>query len=404
MNAHPAFRTDPFLPARPVEAPDPAAPQIVPPKATRFVWRDPSAIPTRRFIYARHYARGFVSVTAAPGGLGKSSLAIAEAISIGTSRNILGVIPWERTPVWYVGLEDPLEEYERRVAAVALHHRIPGEEIGDGLFLDSGRDQDFVVATETRTGTKIIEPIVAAMIENIRRHGIGVVIVDPFVACHAVSENDNSKLEKVTRVWAQIANETNCAVELVHHFRKSNGVSEPSADDVRGASAIIGAARSVRILGGMSKDDADRAGVKDRLRYFSVNYGKANLFPRSEDLLWRRMVSVSLGNGGGRPDDEIGVATPWTWPNASDGLLLEDTRKVQDAVAAGEWGADVRSSDWVGHPVAGALRLDLNKKSDKSRVQSLVRAWLDSGALKHGQKHDQRNGRLRPIVVCGERV
>ena len=88
-----------------------------------------------------------MSVTAAPGGLGKSSLEIAEAVAIGTGRELIGVAPSEVAPAWYMGLEDPLEEYERRVAAIALHFGIAGPEIEAALFLNSGRDQNFVIAT-----------------------------------------------------------------------------------------------------------------------------------------------------------------------------------------------------------------------------------------------------------------
>lgn len=374
-------------------------------KATPFVWRNPHLIPARRFLYGRHIARGFVSVTAAPGGVGKSTLELAEAIAIGTGRDLLGVRPWERAPVWYLGLEDPLDEYERRVAAIALHYGIPGEEIEAALFLDSGRDQDFVIAHEEKNGVKIVEPIFAAIVDNIRRHGIGLVIVDPFVASHAISENDNTRLEKVTRAWARIANETNCAVELVHHFRKSgNGGGEPTVDDVRGASSIVGAARSVRILAGMSQDQADQAGVKDRFRYFAATFGKANLFPRSESLDWFHMTSVSLGNGGSRPDDEIGVVTPWKWPNALDGLHVADLRKVQDAVAAGEWAENIQSKDWVGYAVATALGLNADDKRDKSRIKAMLRTWIANGALRRDRAFNVKEGRERPVIICGAKV
>ncbi len=372
-------------------------------KATPFIWRDPRSIPPRRFLYGRHFARGFVSLTAAPGGLGKTALELSEAIAIGAGRNLLGVMPGERTPVWYMGLEDPLDEYERRVAAIALHHAIPGNEIEAALFLDSGRDQNFIIATEEKNATKIIEPVISAIVDNVQRHGIGLVIVDPFVACHAVSENDNAKLEKVTRAWAQIANATNCAVELVHHFRKSSG-GEPTADDVRGASAIVGAARSVRILTGMSQDQADEAAVKDRFRYFGVSFGKANLFPRSETLDWFHMASVSLGNGDGRPDDEIGVVTPWEWPSALDGLHVADLRKVQEAVAAGDWAENIQSNDWVGHAVAGAIGLNAEDKRDKSRIKVLLRTWIANGALKRERAINVKEGRERPVIICGARV
>ena len=372
-------------------------------KASRFVWREPATIPPRRFLYGRHFARGFVSVTAAPGGLGKSSLELAEAIAIGTGRELIGVTPSETAPVWYMGLEDPLDEYERRVAAIALHFGISGRAIEAALFLDSGRDQDFVIAREEKTGIKIAEPIVDAIVENVRRHGIGLVIVDPFVASHAVSENDNTRLEKVTREWARVANVTNCAIELVHHFRKSGG-SEPSADDVRGASAIVGAARSVRILSGMSQEQADQAGVKDRFRYFGVSFGKANLFPRSETLDWYHMASVALGNGGGRPDDEIGVVTAWKWPNALDGLHVADLHKVQDAIAAGEWAESSLAKNWAGYAVAQTLDLDPDDKSHKARIKSLLRTWIKNGALKIESRHVNRDGREKPFVTIGSRL
>jgi AAA domain len=392
MNATTPFRTEKFDPNR----------QVSSLKATRFKWREPSAIPPRRFLYGRHSIRGFLSVTAAIGGLGKTSLILLESTALGTGRNLLGVTPWEQAPVWYMGLEDPLEEYERRVAALALHYKISGDEIERALFLDSGRDQDFVIAAEERSGTKIFEPIVNAIVENVKQHGICQIVVDPFVACYAVSENDNARLEKVTSAWARIANETNCSVELVHHFRKSGNV-EPTADDVRGASSIVGAARSVRILAPMSKEQAESSGVADRFRHFSMSYGKANLFPRSESLDWIELVSVSLGNGGMRPHDEIGVATRWQWPNALDGLHVADLDKVQDKIASGEWAENVQASNWAGRAVAEVLDLNADDKAVKARIKSLLKTWIKNKALKVEPRHSARDGRERPMVIVGLR-
>lgn len=39
---------------------------------------DPDALPARDFIYGPNYIRAFVSFTAAPGGLGKSTLVLIE--------------------------------------------------------------------------------------------------------------------------------------------------------------------------------------------------------------------------------------------------------------------------------------------------------------------------------------
>src|SRR5206468_3445518 len=73
-------------------------PKSRPPKiaATPFVWRDPATIPPRAWLYGRHYIRKFVSCTVAPGSLGKSSLALVEAIAIAKNLPLLGITPTEQ--------------------------------------------------------------------------------------------------------------------------------------------------------------------------------------------------------------------------------------------------------------------------------------------------------------------
>jgi hypothetical protein len=56
---------------------------------------------------------------------------------------------------------------------------------------------------------------------------------------------------------AHIAEETNSALEFAHHVRKAaNGQTETTADDARGATAIINAVRSARVLNRMTKEQA----------------------------------------------------------------------------------------------------------------------------------------------------
>lgn len=57
---------------------------------TEFVWRDPTTIPPRPWVYGRHLIRKQVSVTVAPGGVGKSSLTICEALAMTSERKLLG--------------------------------------------------------------------------------------------------------------------------------------------------------------------------------------------------------------------------------------------------------------------------------------------------------------------------
>ena len=134
------------------------------------------------------------------------------------------------------------------------------------------------------------------MIATIRHNKIDVLIIDPFVKSHRVSENDNIAIDVVATQWAEIADMTDCAIELLHHPRKTGG-AEITVEDGRGASALISASRSARVLNRMKKEDADEAGVEaaQAWRYFRVDNGKASMAPHPERADWYRLVSTTAG-------------------------------------------------------------------------------------------------------------
>ena len=115
--------------------------------------------------------------------------------------------------------------------------------------------------------------------------------------------------------WAEIADVTGCAIDLVHHTRKTGG-AEVTTEDGRGGSALLAKARSGRALNQMNKEEAAKAGVEDRRSYFRVEKDKANMAqPPANRADWCHLVSVALPNG-----DNVGVATKWTWPDAFEGV------------------------------------------------------------------------------------
>jgi hypothetical protein len=378
------------------------APKII---ATPFVWRDPSTIPTRDWLYGRHAIRGFLSLTVAAGGTGKTALTLAEAVAFATGRDLLNDRLKHNGNVWYLGLEDPLEEYERRIAAIMLHYGIDQAELNGRFFLDSGRGGRFVMAGAEKGGLVIRRPVIAAIKDQVIRNKIDLVIVDPFVACHTVAEGDNSMIASVAQEWALVADEANCGVEVVHHVRKGQPGQELTADDARGASALVNAARSTRILNSMSKEQAEKAGVAvtERRRFFQVGMGKQNLTLSLDDGIWRRLETVSLGNGNGGPADEVGVATPWKFPSALDGYTADDLLEVQRYLKADEaqWRQSDQAADWVGQGVAAALRLDITDKAVRQRVKSMVAIWIKSGALKIVMRPDKKRT-TRAYVEVGE--
>ena len=369
--------------------------------ASPFVWVDPANIPRRQWLYGRHYVRKFISETVAPGAFGKSSLAIAETLAIITGRGLLGVTPDERVNVWYWNGEDPLEELQRRIIAAALYYEIDPAEIEGRLFVDTGRETKIVIAEQTRTGATVARPIVEAVIATIRANAIGLMIVDPFVASHRVVENDNPAIELVVATWAEIADVTGCAIELVHHARKTNG-AEITVDDGRGGSALLAKVRSARTLNGMTDDEAARAGVENRRAYFRVQNGKANLAPPAGAAEWYRLEFFDLGNGGdGRPSDNVAVVARWKWPDAFEGVTVSDLRAVQAAIAEGRWRESSQAKDWAGYAVAKAMGLDATNKMNRAKIASLLKTWIKTGALVIAEGQDEQRKR-RSFIEVGE--
>lgn len=364
---------------------------------TPYVWRDPLDIPPRRWLYGRHLLRRFVSVDVAPGGVGKSSLKIVEALSMASGKAIFRPMLHEpRLRVWLYNLEDPFEEIERRLAAAMIKHGIDPRDIADRLFVDSGRDQPCIIAEETPNGARICRPVVDSLEAGLREREIDVLMVDPFVSSHALSENDNRAIDLVVKEWGRLADRCDCSINLVHHVRKSNG-EDTTADSARGAKALVDAARSVVVYNRMTKEEAREAQVPEEQArfYFRTVVDKANLAP-VESSDWYRMNNVDLPNG-----DSVGVACQWQWPSAFDGVTQADVRAIQEAIAAGRWRESVQSRDkWAGKPVARVLGLDASDAGDRRRIGKLLKEWIRSGVLVVIEEQDERY-EMRPFVKVG---
>lgn len=372
-------------------------------KATPFLYRDPASIPPRDWVYGRHLIRKFLSTTVAPGAVGKSSLVLVEAIAMVTGRPLLGVSVPKRLRVWYWNGEDPLEEIERRVAAICLHYGIDGRELEDGLFLDSGRTSSIVIASRTKEGARVAEPVVEALIDTSQENEIDVLILDPFVSTHGLTENSNDEIDLVAKTWNRVADAGNAAVELVHHVRKRMD-GEFTVEDGRGAVALLAAARSARVLNPMSKDEAERAGLSSHRGYFRVDNGKANLAPPPDKSDWFHLRSVSLNNGtsGGNLDfgDQVAVVEPWQWPDPFEDVTVQDLRLAQAAIAEGRWRESHQAKDWAGIPIAKALGIEFDA-AGKNRVKSMLKTWIASGMFVVVEGTDEKRNK-RSFIEVGE--
>lgn len=350
--------------------------------ATPYIWTPPETIPTRDFIYGRHLIRKFVSGSVGPGGFGKTSKIIGDALAMVSARDLLGyTLPSVgKMRVWYLNLEDPRDETTRQIQAAALYHGLTPDDIGNRLFVDSGREQEFVIAEMEKDGAVICRPVADSIRSELIDRRIDVLIVDPFVSSHKVSENDNSAMDLVVKEWGRIADDADCAVHLIHHTRK--GAGEITTESSRGGKALTDGFRSVQTLNQMTKEEAQSAGVENHRRYFRVYADKANLAPPSEKSDWFFLENVCLQNGGAGPSDQVGVVTRWKWPDPFKDVTLSDLRRVQDRIARGEWKKSSQAKAWAGNAVAEILDLDLADDGARKKVRDLLKTWLKTGALK----------------------
>ena len=374
-------------------------PDVAPFAATPFAWIDPAAIPARDFLYGRHLVRGFVSVTVAAGGVGKTSLIVSEAVAMASGRSLLN--EWVKGPLrtWLMNLEDPQDELQRRVTAAMLHHSVTPEDLGGRLFVDSGRARGLCIAAQDRNGVTINRPEVEALVAEITARRLDVVTIDPFVSSHRVGENDNGAIDAVAKEWGRVAERCGCAIELVHHLRKTGG-EEATTEAARGAVALLGAARSARVLNRMTPEQMAAWGFPpgDTTTLFSIDRDKANLAPAGRRV-WRRIAAVELANG-----DSVGAAEAWTPPNDFDGVETADLLAVQRAVAAAceadrHPRLNAQARGWVGQIVADTLGLD--PETDRKRIGRMVATWVRNGAFREVQIEDEKR-KPRPCLEVAE--
>jgi hypothetical protein len=408
MNAIPfAARVEEARPFCPVPMDQGRSGQPAPPPlevvATPYVWRDPTTIKPREWVYGRSIQRGHVRAIIAPGSAGKTILSVGEALAMATGRNLLGQeVPGGPKRVWLWNLEDDGDELARIIQAACKHWSIGPEHIRDRLFVDSALEGAILkLATSTAAeGLTINRPLVAGMTDEMLARGIDYLHVDPFVSSHSANENDNGEIDAIAKEWALVAKNAKAGIGLAHHVSKA-GAAEVTAMSGRGAVALINACRSVLVINRMSEDEAKRYGIEEekRRRYFRTYDDKNNRAPPSDKSDWFTMASISLNNGQIDEGDNMGVVIPWSPPDAFEGMSVDHLRQVQAVIATGEYKAHHSAADWAGNAIAEVLGLNIKNPSDRVRVLRMLNTWIENDVLRIEERKDDNRQRKKFVVV-----
>jgi hypothetical protein len=347
---------------------------------------DPATIPPRHWLYGTQLIRGYVSVLVAPGGTGKSAYAMSVAIALAARRSFLGDHIFAPINVALINLDDPMDELERRVAAIMLAHKIRREDIDGRLFLEDCDGHGLTLAAPARddNGFYVANPDERELTELIRANDIGLIVCDPFAESHTLEENSNPQMIQAAAVWRRIARATNCAVLLVHHVRKGDIAG---IDAARGAKAVTDSARIGLLMTVMSASEAEEFGIDDddRLGYVRLDDAKRNMAPAAK-ARWFHLSPIKLGNtfDPTYPNgDSVGAIVPWQPPdNALATAPGTELNTVLTAIRAGPepgvlYTKSSRggSSRWCGQVLCDAFHVT-SKEAHK-----MTEKWFRSGLL-----------------------
>ena len=273
----------------------------------------PSRRPPRDWLVRHRLMRKHTTVTAAAPGVGKSTLTIEEAVSLASGKDFLrfGIDRPRRVAV--INNEETRDELERRIEATCVRFSVPFEAIAETLYLHSGVDAEkFIVARRGPNESVVVQVRAHQLAKFLRDAEIDLLVIDPFVQVHTVSENTNEEIEQVMMALRDISVRANCALQLVHHTRKPPAGTSHQAGDifaVRGGGAIVGDAHFVFTLADMGQADGEALGVADadRKKFIRLDDAKGKLAPPS-GALWFERVGVTMPYG--LIGEEVGVLVP----------------------------------------------------------------------------------------------
>jgi AAA domain len=369
-------------------------------------WRDPETIPRRQFLYDRHYIRGTVGATIAAGGRAKTTRATYDALSMVVGRELTSgqALPVGPLRVGILNGEEDQDELDRRLAATCQRYGISEADLGGRLFAQSVRSLRLV--TMVKNVPTVDAEAKAWLLDFVRDNQLDVLIIDPLVSFHRVPENDNGAMDLVIKdVFGSIAEETRAAIELCHHSGKpKEGRTETAVEDSRGASAIIWAVRSARVLNFMTPEEATKLGITEEQRrlHIRIANGKANMAPIGK-AVWMKLVVEILPSG-----DEIACSSSWTPPNPFDGVTTADVELARNWSRTGAYRADPRSPDWFGYNLADHLHLDMRygdrgpegATADLAKVKQIIAQWRKNKVLATEERTDDKR-RKRIFIVPG---
>lgn len=204
-------------------------------------------------------------------GSGKSDLALQMALAVVIGRPIAGgaLPPPEKSgDILYVGGEDDGKHIHRKLISL-------GGETRTGLcdfHISSLNGEHLTLLEAGRQAARPHECAAAVDWLIAEAQGTRLIIIDPLVMFHSVSEVDNGHLDALARLLIRIARRSGAAILAVHHTGQAALIDSRNDHQAgRGGTALAAASRCVYTLRRLNKEEKTTARKArrnpDKLRY-----------------------------------------------------------------------------------------------------------------------------------------
>ncbi len=290
----------------------PAGEHLSPNRSSIVVVRgriDPATVEVREYVIEPRLPRRDVYQLVGEPGAGKSQAILRDAMIVATGdERILrgeGNISNERLhlsgPVIVYNAEDRIEEMQRRLIALQKHYAVASEDMKHPIILWSGVEDTLTVMSKPGRGAISQAPGSRKLRALIKEHNAVLVALDPQISLAAgVDENSNDDMNALLQELANIASETNCCIQVVHHTSKQKRQSAGDMGAGRGAFAAVGKVRAAYTLTNVlgDEDEAKSLGIAPEDAIVMLMNAKLSHSEKRPPTFFRK-VSVCVGNGKG---------------------------------------------------------------------------------------------------------
>jgi hypothetical protein len=325
-----------------------------------------------------------ISGLIAPGATGKTAQRYLAFIAVATNRgDLIGMHVFQKCCVLVIGLEDDVNEMNRRIWAVGIHHGISREELGDQIICFTPPPEyklAHLVKGSRQEGD--LKRIIGAAIDKYKPD---IVAIDPLVKSHSLDENDNGAMDFVASLLSDMAHTRNIAVDICQHSKKGT-LAAGDADAGRGASSVRDAGRLMNTLTQMSEEEAKAFGIAldQRKLYVRLDNAKVNLAPPAKDTIWFKLVGVQIGNATPTyPNgDTIQTVERWYPPKTWEGLSSAQLNAALDDIKAGLPNGQRSSGANAAKKRAAwpIIQRHCPNRTEK-QCREIVEAWIKTGLL-----------------------